>query len=251
MRCRKITLNTPLVSSPMDTVTESEMAISMALMGGIGIIHSNCEVHYQAEQVHRVKKFKQGFISDPYCIAPTTTIEEVWALKEKLGYSGFPVTDNGKIGGKLVGILTSRDIDFVQEERMSLAVTEVMTAYADLTVGVEGTSLRDANDLMEKSRKGKLPIVDDNQCLVALISRTDLKKNREHPLASKHPVTKELLVGAAVGTREHDKERVAALVEAGVDVIVLDSSQGNSLYQIKMIKYLKATYEDLQVSLDR
>jgi len=181
---RKISLPLPLVSSPMDTVTEGNMAIAMALMGGIGIIHHNCTAEFQAAEVRKVKKFKQGFISDPVCIAPTATVAEVHALKEELGFSGFPVTEGGKIGAKLIGMLTSRDVDFVKEG--TRCVTDIMTKFDDLTCGKDGQSLKECNDLMEGSRKGKLPIINDNNEIVALISRTDLKKNREYPHAA-HP----------------------------------------------------------------
>mmetsp|Transcript_20171 Transcript_20171/g.52337 ORF Transcript_20171/g.52337 Transcript_20171/m.52337 type:complete len:568 (+) Transcript_20171:80-1783(+) len=244
---KRITIAAPLVSSPMDTVTEAEMAVAMALMGGIGIVHSNCPAHVQAEMVRTVKKFKQGFIMDPICIDPTTSIEKILEMKDELGYSSFPVTDTGKIGGKLLGIVTSRDFDFCSGDRIKAHVTEVMTKADDLITAPDGIALEDANELMEKSRKGKLPIVDEDFNVVALISRTDLKKHREYPLASKHPETKELLCGAAVGTRPSDKERLQALVDVGLDVVVLDSSQGNSVFQIEFIKYIKETHPDLEV----
>jgi len=244
---KKITLQAPMVSSPMDTVTESRMAITMALMGGIGVIHHNCTVEYQAQEVFKVKKYKQGFIMDPICIAPTTTVAEIQVLKDQLGFSGFPVTEGGKMGAKLLGMITSRDVDFIMGDRLSTAVSEVMTSFDDLICGHSGTILQDANKLMQESKKGKLPIVDESDHLVALISRTDLKKHREYPHASKNPKTKELLVAAAIGTRPEDRARAQQLVEAGVDVIVLDSSQGNSIYQIEMIKHLKAAYKNLQI----
>jgi len=244
---RKLSLSAPFVSSPMDTVTESNMAIAMALQGGIGIIHHNCSVEYQANEVHKVKKYKQGFISDPVCVSPDATVADIIKLKEDQGFTGFPVTEGGKLHGKLLGIVTNRDIDFVEPDRYEMCITEAMTKAEDLTVGKEGVSLADANKLMYASRKGKLPIVNEAFELVALISRTDLKKNRDFPLASKHSVTKELLVGAAVGTRLTDRDRVKTLVDAGVDVIVIDSSQGNSLYQIELIQHLKEEHPDLQI----
>eukprot|EP00039_Didymoeca_costata_P018925 m.335528 g.335528 ORF g.335528 m.335528 type:complete len:532 (-) comp17622_c0_seq1:162-1757(-) len=244
---RRITLNAPFVSSPMDTVTESGMAIAMALMGGIGIIHHNCDADYQAAQVTKVKRFKQGFISDPICIEPSASVADVIKLKKEFGFTGFPVTENGKMHSKLLGMLTSRDIDFIQPDQYNIKVSELMTKFEDLTVAPSTASLKDANKMMMKSRRGKLPIVGEKEELVALVSRTDLRKYKDFPNACINPETKELLVGAAIGTRDSDKDRADLLVKAGVDVIVLDSSQGNSCYQVNMIHYLKEKYPELQI----
>lgn len=204
-------------------------------MGALDLLqrHGRTRLCFQVHEVSIVKKFENGFINEPMCISPTTTVGEVQAMKENYGFGGFPVTSDGKLGSKLLGIVTDRDYDF--REDLSAPVSEIMST--ELTTGRQGISLKEANRIMRESKKGKLPIVNAEYELVALTSRTDLKKNRDFPLASKD-ANKQLLVGAAIGTRPGDRDRAAALVKAGVDVIVLDSSQGNSVYQVRWAKWL-------------
>ena len=239
---KKIKLRLPLLSSPMDTVTEHRMAIAMALQGALGIIHYNMTIEEQANEVRLVKKYKNGFITDPACLSPDHTCADVDKLKERYGYSGIPITKSGKLGSELVGIVTNRDVDYIEDRNTPLK--DVMVK--DLVTAPEGVSLEEANELLRKAKKGKLPVINASGEIVALISRTDLKKRRDFPGAAKD-ANKQLLVGAAIGTRPNDKDRMKALVEAGVDVIVIDSSQGDSIYQIDMIRHIKDAYPNIQV----
>ena len=239
---RNIKIKRPLVSSPMDTVTESKMAICMALLGGIGIIHYNNTIEEQVKEVRRVKRFENGFITEPVVLSPNHTIRDLDTFKETYGFSGIPITEDGTLNSKLVGIVTKRDIDF--EEDRTKKLKEVMTTQ--LITASDRISLAEGNRILKESKKGKLPIIDKQGRLVSLMSRTDLLKNEDFPLASKNK-DKQLLAGAALSTRDEDKERLAELVKAGVDVIVIDSSQGDSIFQINMIKYIKKNYPDIDV----
>ncbi|RME72523.1 MAG: IMP dehydrogenase [Planctomycetota bacterium] len=240
---RNITLRAPIVSSPMDTVTESTMAIRLALLGGIGVIHYNNTIEEQVAELRRVKRFENGFITDPVCLAPENTIADVDRIKERHGFSSIPITEDGRLGSRLVGLVTNRDIDL--EPDRSRPLREVMTR--DLLWARKGVSLEEANEILRRSKKGKLPIVDSEGRLVALVTRTDLLKNREFPDATKEKHTKRLKVGAAVSTREHDRERIDALVEAGVNLIVIDAAQGDSRYQIETIRYIKERHPEVDV----
>jgi len=242
---RNIKLRAPFVSSPMDTVTEHRMAITMALQGGIGIIHSNMSVEEQAAEVRLVKKFKNGFITDPICLSPENTAEDVFRIKTLKGFSSFPITKNGKIGEPLMGVISNRDTSFIEDP--TAKIKEFMTPRESLAVAKDGVSLEQANEILKTSKKGKLPVVNEKDELVALIARTDLQKNRDNPLASKDAVNKQLLVGASIGTRLEDRDRAKALVDAGVDVLIVDSSQGDSTYQLDIIRFLKETFPTVDV----
>ncbi|WVQ82568.1 inosine-5'-monophosphate dehydrogenase [Cryptococcus sp. DSM 104549] len=239
---KNIVLNTPFLSSPMDTVTEDRMAIALALHGGLGIIHHNCSAEDQAAMVRRVKKYENGFITDPLCLGPDATVGDVLDIKARFGFCGVPITETGKIGGKLLGIVTGRDVQFQDPE---VPIKSVMTT--DLITGSSPITLEQANNLLRDSKKGKLPIIDASGSLVSLVARSDLLKNQNYPLASKVPESKQLYCGAAIGTRPSDKDRLKLLVEAGLDVVVLDSSQGNSVFMIEFIHWIKATFPKLDV----
>lgn len=239
---REITLRRPLVSSPMDTVTEHRMAIALALCGGIGIIHYNCTIEDQVAQVRKVRRFENGFILDPMTLSPENTIADVHRIKKQHGFSGIPITEDGTIKTKLVGMVTNRDIDF--ETDSSRKLRDVMTT--DLITAKKGITLNEANEILRKSKKGKLPVIDDQGRLVALTSRRDLRKNRDYPDATKD-AKKNLMVGAAISTKNEDRDRLAALAEAGVSVVVIDSAQGDSTYQHEMIKWIKQKHPEIQV----
>ncbi len=239
---RSIRLKTPMVSSPMDTVTESRMAIGLALLGGMGFIHYNNTAEEQAAEVKKVKRYENGFIADPIVLSPDHTINDVIAIKERFGFSGIPITEDGRPNSRLVGIVTNRDFDF--EPNHTRRLGDVMTR--EVITARHGVSLLEANDILKKSKKGKLPIVDEAGRLVSLVCRNDLVTNREYPLASKDE-KKQLMVGAAISTKDDSKERLDLLVDAGVNAVIIDSAQGNSIYQIEMITYIKKRHPGLDV----
>jgi len=239
---RNITIKTPILSSPMDTVTEHKMAIGLSLIGGLGIIHSNNSMDVQINEVERVKRYENGFITDPIVLSPDQTIRNVIEIKQKYGFSGIPITENGKINGKLVGIVTNRDFDF--EKDYNKKIDQIMSR--DLVTAYEGISLADANEILKNSKKGKLPIINKQGNLVSLMCRTDLKKNKDFPLASKDEF-KRLRVGASVSTHPHDRARIEGLIEKNCDLLVIDSAQGWSSFQINLIKELKQKYPEIDI----
>ncbi len=236
---KKIKLNIPMMSAGMDTVTEHRMAIAMARQGGIGIIHKNMSIEAQAEEVDKVKRSENGVITDPFSLSPEHTLQDADNLMGKFRISGVPITENGK----LVGIITNRDLKF--ETDFSKKIRESMTSE-NLVTAKQGITLEEAKEILAKSRKEKLPIVDDNFNLKGLITIKDIEKQIKYPLAAKDEQGR-LLCGAAVGITQNIMERVDALVKAKVDVIVIDSAHGHSKNIINTVKMVKEKYPELQV----
>ncbi len=236
---KKIKLNIPMMSAGMDTVTEHRMAIAMARQGGIGIIHKNMSIEAQAEEVDKVKRSENGVITDPFSLSPEHTLKDADDLMAKFRISGVPITE----GRKLVGIITNRDLKF--ETDFSKQIKECMTSEG-LVTAKEGITLEEAKKILAKARKEKLPIVDDDFNLKGLITIKDIEKQIKYPLSAKDSQGR-LLCGAGVGITANVLDRVKALVEAKVDVIVLDSAHGHSENVLRCVRMIKEAYPDLQV----
>ena len=237
---RDISLNTPLVSAAMDTVTEGRLAIAMASEGGIGIVHKNLSPVDQAREVAKVKRYESGVLRDPITIAPTVTVRQVMQLSREHGFSGFPVLE----GKTVVGIITNRDLRF--EEDLDAPVKSKMTPRERLITVKEGASLEEAKRLMSKHRLERVLVVNDAFELRGLITVKDILKATEHPNACKDSEGK-LRVGAAVGVGPDNDERVELLVRAGVDVIVVDTAHGHSQGVLDRVKWVKKNYPQVQV----
>ena len=236
---KKVKLNIPMMSAGMDTVTEHRMAIAMARQGGIGIIHKNMSIEQQADEVDKVKRSENGVITDPFFLSPDHTLEDANNLMSKFRISGVPITE----GTKLVGIITNRDLKF--ETDMSKKIRDCMTSEGLVTAKV-GVTLEEAKKILAKSRKEKLPIVDDDFNLKGLITIKDIEKTIKYPNSAKDEQGR-LLCGAAVGITANVLDRVEALVNAHVDVIVIDSAHGHSKNIFDTLRSIKAKFPDLQV----
>lgn len=237
---KEISLNMPLLSAAMDTVTEARLAIAMAQEGGIGIIHKNMSIDAQANEVRRVKKFESGMVKDPISVSPELTVKKLLDVMEKHNFSGVPVVE----GEQLVGIVTSRDIRF--ETNLNLPVSAVMTPKERLVTVKEGAGRDEIRSLLHKHRLEKLLVVNDDYCLRGLITVKDIQKAKENPDACKD-MAEQLRVGAAVGVGEGTDDRVMALVDAGVDVIVVDTAHGHSQGVISRVNWIKKHYPNVQV----
>ncbi len=236
---KKITLNIPVMSAAMDTVTEYRMAIALAREGGIGVIHKNMSIGQQAEQVDMVKRSENGVITDPFWLGPGHTLAEADELMAKFRISGVPICD----GGKLIGIITNRDMKF--ETDMNQLIDNVMTKD-HLVTAPEGTTLDQAREILRKHKIEKLPIVDDQFHLKGLITIKDIEKAQVYPNSARDEQGR-LMVGAAIGVTPDVLDRVAALVEAGADVLCLDSAHGHSRNILECVMRIKSLYPDVQL----
>ena len=237
---RGIKLNIPFVSAAMDTVTESKMAIAMAAQGGIGIIHKNMSISRQAEEVDKVKRSESGMIHHPITLGPDKLVADATSLMDKYHISGIPIVDESD---KLIGILTNRDLRF--EPNQNLKISEVMTKI-NLRTAPLGTTLEEAEILLQKYKIEKLPVVDENGILKGLITFKDISKKKKFPHACKDNLGR-LRVGAAVSVSSNTMERVDALVKANVDVIVVDTAHGHSEGVLNYVKLIKEKYPDVQL----
>lgn len=236
---KKLKLNIPLISAGMDTVTESKMAIAIAREGGIGIIHKNMSIENQSIEVDRVKRQENGVITDPFFLSPGNTIQDSLDLMGKYRISGVPIT----VAGKLVGIITNRDIVF--ETDYTRKISEVMTSE-NLITAPEDTTIEDAKNILKKSKIEKLPLVDKDNNLIGLITIKDIEKIKKFPRSAKDDRGR-LLCGAAVGVTSDMMERVDALIKSQVDVITLDTAHGHSEGVLEAVKTIKEKYPDIQI----
>lgn len=237
---RNITLNIPLVSAAMDTVTESRLAIALAQEGGLGIVHKNLTAQQQAQEVSKVKRFESGVLKDPITVPPTMLIGDVLNLTRSLRISGLPVVE----GKRVVGIVTNRDLRF--EDRLDLPVSTIMTPRERLVMVKEGSSPEEAKALMHQHRLERVLVVNDEGELCGLVTVKDILKSTEHPMAAKDAQGR-LRVGAAVGTGAGTEERVTLLAEAGVDVIVVDTAHGHSQGVLERVRWVKQNFPHIDV----
>jgi IMP dehydrogenase len=234
-----IEINIPLVSAIMQAVSDSNMAIALARCGGLSFIYASQPIDRQADMVRKVKKYKAGFVVSDSNLKPDNTLKDVLELKKRTGHSTVAITDDGSPTGKLLGIVTSRDYRLTRTP-LDTKVSEFMTTFSDLVYGMEGITLSEANDLIWDHKLNCLPIIDNNQNLMYLVFRKDYDSHKENPLELLDE-SKRLMVGAGINTRDY-KERVPALVEAGVDMLCIDSSDGFTEWQKDTIEWIKKEY---------
>jgi len=238
----RISLNIPLVSAIMQSVSGPELAIELARNGGLSFIFASQPIQTQAEMVRKVKKFKAGFVVSDSNLTPDDTLEDVIKLYKKTDHSTIGITDDGTSNGKLLGIVTSRDYR-IEKDDYNMKIKDFMTPFDKLIVGKSGISLSEANQILWDHKLNSLPVIDDKQNLVNFVFRKDYDSHRENPSELSDPVNKELLVGAGINSRDY-MDRVPALIEAGVDILCIDSSDGYSEWQQETIDWIKNNYGD-------
>lgn len=238
---RKIKLQIPIISADMDTVTESRLAIAMALQGGLGVIHKNLSPEKQAGEVKKVKRYKSGFIYEPITLSPRDKISEAIRVKSEIGYDNIPITENGEHNGVLVGLLT--DDDYTSEHK-NFAIKDRMTPYKKLVTAEDGITFKEASKILSKHKIGRLPIVNNKKDhrLVSMVTKTDLQKRDMFPLATEDS-NHRLMVGAAVGPSQDMEERVEKLIKAGADVLVVSTAHGHSKGVMETVKYIKKKHK--------
>lgn len=240
---KNITIQIPLVSAAMDTVTEEDMAIKMALLGGIGVIHKNCDPDRQAEMVRKVKRFENGFIREPLTLSPENLVSDAIAIRKTRGFKAVPITEDGTLESKVIGMISRTDY-FQKHAEMKIA--ERMTPLSELLVAHEPLTLSEANDILEESKHSKLLILKEDGTISALMTRRDIEKNEQYPFATKDEF-KRLRVAAACGPAGNRDERIKKLVDAGVDILVVDTAHGHSKGVLDCVKYIKKTYPKIDV----
>ncbi|MCR5057388.1 MAG: IMP dehydrogenase [Clostridiales bacterium] len=240
----RLKINIPLVSAVMQAVSDDGMAIALARSGGMSFVFQSQTIESQCEMIRKVKKYKAGIVVSDSNLTPDNTMEEVVELREKTNHGTFPVTENGKSDGKLLGIVTSRDYRVTRMDPQT-KVSEFMTPFEKLIVAREGTTLKEANDIIWDHKLNQLPIVDENDCLVGLVFRKDYEFHKANPLELLDD-DKRLIVGAGINTRDYE-ERVPALIEAGADALCLDSSDGFSVWPSRALTWIKQNYPDVIV----
>lgn len=238
---RNIRINIPMLSAAMDTVTESRLAIALAQQGGVGILHKNMSIDRQAEEVRKVKRSESGMIIDPLTLPDNATLKDAHRIMSEHKIGGIPVVDSN---GKLVGILTNRDLRF--EKNLSRPVTEVMTSGETMITAPEGTDLKMAESILQEYKIEKLPVIDKDGILKGLITYKDILKIKDHPMACKDKHGR-LIVGAAVGVAAETESRIAALVKAGVDVVIIDTAHGHSRGVMNEVRRLRKSFDTIDI----
>lgn len=241
---RNVALNIPIVSAAMDTVTEDRMAIAMALQGGLGVIHKNCEPEDQAAMVARVKRYENGFIREPLVLSPESLVSDAVEIREQQGFKAVPITEDGTLESQVVGLITRND--YLGHKHADLKIFERMRPVANLLTARAPITLSEANDVLEESKHSKLLILNEDGTLHALMTRRDIEKNEDFPNAAKD-AQKRLLVAAAVGPAHNMEARVKALVEAEVDILLVDTAHGHSKGVIDTVRYIKDKYPKIDV----